>query len=133
LIAPRLPPASFPPPLSPLAPAPPSPPESFLTGSPAAPVPAAVRRRVSLSRISHLPPRPRAPPLPAAPALPLVAHRLMLRGLRPNLRPVQRHVSQLHQPRALAQLQYLHEEPRQRAQVLLPKRRDRVVIRMLVG
>ena len=63
---------------------------------------------------------------------PAVTHRLVLRRVRPNLRPVERHVPQPRQPSLSAQLQHLHEQLAQRRQVPLPELRDRVVIRMLI-
>src|SRR5438309_2109183 len=58
--------------LAPRAPAPPGLRESSPAAFPAAPTPLATRPRVSLSRISRLPPRPPAPPPAAAPSPPLL-------------------------------------------------------------
>ena len=55
----------------------------------------------------------------------LVAHRLVLGGVRLDLRPVERDMAELHEPGLLAQLQYLHEQPRKRLQVPLAEVRDR--------
>ena len=60
-------------------------------------------RRSAIAR-----PRPQAPP-PAAHAL--IAHRLVLGGVRLDLRPVERHMAELRQPRPLAQLENLPNRP----------------------
>ena len=56
---------------------------------------------------------------------PLVAHRLVLAGVRPQLRPVQRHPAHPHQTHLRRQLQGLHEQPGQRVQVSATELRDR--------
>src|SRR5439155_5613812 len=66
-------------------------------------------------------------------AHPFIAHRLVLGRVGFDLRPVQRYVPQLHQPRGLTQLQNLLEQSGQRLQVTLAKLRQAVVIRMLIG
>ena len=63
---------------------------------------------------------------------PLVTHRLMLRCVGLDLRAVQRHVPQLHQPRLLAQRQYLYEQARQRIQIILAKVGDGPEVRCVV-
>src|SRR5271157_5401346 len=47
-------------------------------------------------------------------AHPLIAHRLVLAGIALDLAAIDRHMSQLHQPRLLTQLQGLAKQPRQR-------------------
>ena len=92
-----------------------------------------------------LPPHPLAPPPPATPSPPLLISSPSLPSARssspcacwrspwPWSRPVPPcGMSQLHQPRSLAQPQHLHEQLREARQVFLPKTRDRVVVRVLV-
>src|SRR5262249_19343622 len=43
---------------------------------------------------------------------------------RLDLGAVERHVPELHQPSSLAQLEYLHEQPRQRRKMAPPELRD---------
>ena len=50
---------------------------------------------------------------------PPVTHRLVFGGVGPHLGAVQRHVTQLHQPRPLAKRQHLQKQPRQCCQVVL--------------
>jgi hypothetical protein len=61
---------------------------------------------------------------------PFVAHRLVLRRMRFHLRPVDRHLSQLHQLRFLAQVQNLHEQRPERVQVAPPELADPRVVRV---
>ena len=63
----------------------------------------------------------------------LVAHRLVLRGVRLELAAVDRDVPQLDQPCLLAKPQDLRKKVGKGRQVLLTKRRDAVVIRMLIA
>ena len=63
---------------------------------------------------------------------PLVTHRLMLRCVGLDLRAVQRHVPQLHQPRLLTQRQYLYEQARQRIHIILAKVGDGPEVRCVV-
>jgi len=51
--------------------------------------------------------------------------------LRLHLRPVERHVPELHQPSLPAELQHLHEESGQRLEVDPAKLRNRRVVRMV--
>lgn len=55
---------------------------------------------------------------------PLVAHRLVLRSVGLDLRPVQRDMPQLYQTGLLAQLQHLHEQAGQGVQVTSAELRD---------
>src|SRR5450755_3267972 len=64
---------------------------------------------------------------------PLVAHRLMPRGIRTQLRPIQRQAPKPDELRLLAQPQRLHEQLAQRLQMPLAEPCDRTVIRMLIG
>lgn len=64
---------------------------------------------------------------------PSVAHRLVLGRVGIDLGTVDGDVPELDQSRLLAQPKHLQEQPREGAQVLLTKRRDAVVIRMLVA
>jgi hypothetical protein len=58
----------------------------------------------------------------------LVAHRLVLGGIRLDLAAVERNVPELHQPGPLNQLQYLHEQRRQRLQMPSAELRDRAEV-----
>ena len=62
-------------------------------------------------------------------AHPLVAHRLVLGGVGPDLRTVQRDMAKLDQPGPLAQAQHLAEKRRQRVQMTFAELRDRAEIR----
>ena len=62
---------------------------------------------------------------------PSVAHRLVLGGVGLDLRPIQGHPPQLHQPRATAQPQHLLEQPRQRRTMALAEIADRAEIRLI--
>ena len=64
---------------------------------------------------------------------PRVGERLVLRGVGFDLGAINRYLPQLHQPRALAQLQDLHEQPSQLLQVSLAKPGNAVVIRLLIA
>ena len=57
----------------------------------------------------------------------------MLRSVCLDLRPVDGHVAQLHQPRLLAKQQHLHEQPSERREVLLAKSRYAVMVGMLIA
>lgn len=61
-----------------------------------------------------------------------VAHRLVLRGIRLDLGPIQGDVPQFHQTRPLAELQDLDKQVGQSGQMLFPKVADRPEIRPLV-
>ena len=56
----------------------------------------------------------------------------MLRCVGLDLRAVQRHVPQLHQPRLLTQRQYLYEQARQRIHIILAKVGDGPEVRCVV-
>src|SRR4030042_1925941 len=71
--------------------------------------------------------RASAPPPPPPP----VPHRLVLGGVGLDLRPIQGHPPQLHQPRATAQPQHLLEQPRQRPTMALADIADRAEIRLI--
>ena len=66
-------------------------------------------------------------------AHPAVAHGLGLRGVGEDLRPVECHVPQAHQPGPLTELQHLAEQPREGGHVTLPRGGQAVVIGRLVG
>ena len=57
-----------------------------------------------------------------------VAHRLVLGGVRLDLRAVERDMPQLRQPGFLRQLQHLQKQPHQRRQTTLPEVGDRAEI-----
>ena len=63
---------------------------------------------------------------------PSVTHRPVLRCVRPDLGAVQRHMTQLHQPRSLAQRQHLQKQTRQRGQVVLAEVANRAEVRCVV-
>ena len=64
---------------------------------------------------------------------PPITHRLVFAGVALQLGAVDRHVTQLHQPGLLTQLQRLGKQPRQGLQVPLAKLRQRAVVGVLVG
>jgi hypothetical protein len=61
-------------------------------------------------------------------AHPPAAHRLVLGGVRLDLRPVERHVPKLHRPRLPAQAQHLNEKIARRLQMPPAKLRDRAEV-----
>ena len=61
----------------------------------------------------------------------LVAHRLVLGGVRLDLRPVERDMTELRQPRLLAQLQNLPEQAGERLQMALAEVGDGAKIRRI--
>src|SRR5580704_9218753 len=63
---------------------------------------------------------------------PLIAHRLVLARIARDLAAIDRHVSQLHQPRFLTQLQSLAKQPRQCLQMPLAKFRQRTMVGMFL-
>ena len=62
---------------------------------------------------------------------PLVAHRLVLGGVRLDLRPVERDMAELHKSRLFAQLENLPEQSRKRLQVPLAEVGDGAKIRRI--
>jgi hypothetical protein len=64
---------------------------------------------------------------------PLVAHRLVLGGVRLDLRPIERDDAQPDQTEPLTQPQHLHEQRRQRLQVDAPELADAAVVRVRIA
>jgi len=64
---------------------------------------------------------------------PTVAHRFVLGGIGPQLRAIQSHMPQTHQPRLLAETKNLHEKTRQGLQMTTPELCDRGMVRVLIG
>jgi hypothetical protein len=62
---------------------------------------------------------------------PPIAHRFVLGGVGPDLRPIQGDMAQLHQARALTQAQHLLKQRAQGREMAPPKRRDRAEVRPL--
>ena len=61
----------------------------------------------------------------------LIAHRLVLGRVRLDLRTIERHMSELHQPRLFRKLQHLHEQSSQSLQMPSPELRYRTEIRRI--